>query len=128
VLAFVGVIVWRVAIEQRQARALQRALASVIPPSVAHQIALAPERVKLGGERRTITLLFTDLKDFTGFSETVPAEVVSRMVSDYLAEMTRVVFEYGGTVDKFVGDQVMAFWNAATPAWQHSICRPRSWR
>lgn len=120
VLAFVGVIVWRVAIEQRQARALQRALASVIPPSVAHQIALAPERVKLGGERRTITLLFTDLKDFTGFSETVPAEVVSRMVSDYLAEMTRVVFEYGGTVDKFVGDQVMAFWNAPLDDPEHA--------
>ncbi len=112
VTAFIGTIAWRVAFEQRQARALQKALASVIPPSVAQEIARAPQRVKLGGERRTITLLFTDLADFTTYSESVPAETVSRMVSDYLAAMTQVVFDYGGTVDKFVGDEVMALWNA----------------
>jgi adenylate cyclase len=118
--AFAGVVAYRAAVEQRQARALVRALASVTPPAVAHEIARAPERVKLGGERRTITLLFTDLADFTSYSETVPAEVVSQMVSDYLAAMTSVVFEHGGTVDKFVGDEVMALWNAPLDDAEHA--------
>jgi adenylate cyclase len=120
VLAFMGVVAWRVAVEQHQARALQRALAAVIPPGVAQQIARAPERVRLGGERRTLTLLFTDLKGFTSFSETVDAEVVSRIVSEYLAAMTTVVFDHGGTLDKFVGDAVMAFWNAPLDDVEHA--------
>jgi adenylate cyclase len=119
-LAFTGVVAWRVGIEQRQARALQRALASVIPPGVAQQIARAPERVHLGGERRTLTLLFTDLQGFTSFSETIEAELVSRIVTEYLAEMASVVFDHGGTVDKFIGDSVMAFWNAPLDDVEHA--------
>jgi adenylate cyclase len=120
VLAFVGAIAWRVGMEQRQARGLQRALASVIPPGVAQQIARTPERVRLGGERRTLTLLFTDLKGFTSFSETVDAETVSSMVSDYLMAMSAIVIEQNGTVDKFIGDSVMAFWNAPLDDPEHA--------
>jgi adenylate cyclase len=112
VLTFVGVIAYRVAVEQRHSRALQTALASVIPPSVAHEIARDPDRVRMGGERRVISVLFTDLRGFTSFSESVEPEVLSRVISEYLDAMTSVVFELGGTLDKFVGDAVMAFWNA----------------
>src|SRR5207237_5278636 len=112
VLSFVGVTAYRVGVEQRQARALQVALASVIPPSVAHEIGRNPQRVRMGGEKRTISVLFTDLKGFTTFSESVEPEVLSRVITEYLDAMTAVVFELGGTVDKFVGDAVMAFWNA----------------
>jgi adenylate cyclase len=111
-LTFVGGTAYRVGIEQRQARALQAALASVIPPSVAHEIGRNPRRVRLGGERRTISVVFTDLKGFTSFSETVDPEVLGHIMTDYLDEMTGAVFQFGGTVDKFVGDAVMAFWNA----------------
>jgi adenylate cyclase len=112
VLAFFGVITYRVVIEQRQARALQTALASVIPPRVAQEIGRNPQRVRLGGERRVITVLFTDLIGFTSFSETIEPELLSRVITDYLDAMSNVVFELGGTLDKFVGDAVMAFWNA----------------
>jgi adenylate cyclase len=112
VLTFVGSTAYRVAIEQRQARALQTALASVIPPRIAQEIGRNPERVRMGGERRVISVLFTDLKGFTSFSETVEPELLSRIITEYLDAMTRVVFDLGGTVDKFVGDAVMAFWNA----------------
>jgi adenylate cyclase len=111
-LTFAGGTAYRVGIEQRQSRALQAALASVIPPSVAQEISRNPDRVRLGGERRTISVLFTDLKGFTSFSETVEPEVLSRLMTEYLDAMTSIVFQYGGTVDKFVGDAVMAFWNA----------------
>jgi len=111
-LTFVGSTAYRVTIEQRQARALQSALASVIPPGVAQEIARDPDRVRIGGERRVLSILFSDLKDFTSFSETVEPEVLSRLITEYLDAMTSVVFDLGGTLDKFVGDAVMAFWNA----------------
>jgi adenylate cyclase len=111
-MTFAGSTTYRVAIEQRQARALQSALASVIPPGVAQEIARDPRRVHIGGERRTLTVMFTDLKDFTGFSETLEPQVLSRVLTEYLDAMTSVVFRFGGTLDKFVGDAVMSFWNA----------------
>ncbi len=111
-LTFGGSTIYRVLLEQRHARALTGALASVIPPSVAHEIAREPDRVRMGGERREITVLFTDLKGFTTFSEQVDPQLLSRVIAEYLDAMTAVVFQNGGTVDKFVGDAVMAFWNA----------------
>ncbi len=120
-LAFIAVTAYRVVVEQRQARALQGALASVIPPSVAHEIARDPDRVRMGGERRTITVLFTDLKGFTTFSEAVDPVLLSRVITEYLDAMTEVVFRYGGTVDKFIGDAVMAFWNAPLDDPDHAV-------
>jgi adenylate cyclase len=116
----VGMLAYRVGTEQQRASALQTALASVIPPSVAREIARDPDRVRLGGERRTITVLFTDLKSFTAFSETVPPELLSRVITDYLDAMTGVVFRHGGTVDKFIGDAVMALWNAPLDDPEHA--------
>src|SRR5579859_5529201 len=120
VLTFVGSTAYRVTIEQRQARALQTALASVIPPGVAQEIARNPDRVRMGGERRLPSVLFSDLKGFSGFSETVEPEVLSRLITEYLDAMTSVVFEFGGTLDKFIGDAVMAFWNAPLDDPEHA--------
>jgi adenylate cyclase len=120
ILTFIGSIAYRVAIEQRHARALQGALASVIPPGVASTIARDPDRVRMGGERRMLTVLFTDLQGFTTFSESVEPELLSRVITEYLDAMTAVVFEHGGTVDKFVGDAVMAFWNAPLDDAEHA--------
>src|SRR5712691_6839796 len=120
-LTFVGVIAYRVGVEQRHARALQSALASVIPPSVAVEIARDPDRVRMGGERRTMTVLFTDLKGFTTFSETVDPKVLGRVIGRYLDAMTSVVFQHGGTLDKFIGDAVMAFWNAPLDEPEHAL-------
>ncbi len=119
-LSFVGSTGYRVGVEQRQARALVRALASVVPPSVAHQIARDPDQVRLGGERRVVSVLFADLRGFTTFSESVEPEIVGRVVTNYLDAMTEVVFQNGGTVDKFVGDQVMALWNAPLDDPEHA--------
>src|SRR5262249_19867677 len=75
---FAGSTAYRVAIEQRQARALQSALAAAIPPGVAQEIARNPQRVRIGGERRVLTIVFTDIKGFTSFSETIEPEVLGR--------------------------------------------------
>jgi adenylate cyclase len=122
---FVGVVAYRVGLEQRHSRAMQTALASVIPPSVAQEIARDPDRVRMGGERRTLTVLFTDLKGFTSFSEGVDPEILGHVIGQYLDAMTSVVFQHGGTLDKFIGDAVMAFWNAPLDEPEHArkACR-----
>ena len=120
-LTFAAITAYRVGIEQRHGRSLVRALASVTPPSVAHEIARDPDRVRMGGERRTLTVLFTDLKGFTSFSESVAPELLSRVITEYLQAMTRVVFQHQGTVDKFIGDAVMAFWNAPLDDPDHAL-------
>jgi adenylate cyclase len=120
-LTYAAITAYRVGIEQRHARSLVRALASVTPPSVAHEIARDPDRVRLGGERRTITVLFTDLFGFTSFSESVAPEVLSRVITEYLQAMTQVVFSHQGTLDKFIGDAVMAFWNAPLDDPDHAV-------
>ncbi|MBI4492605.1 MAG: adenylate/guanylate cyclase domain-containing protein [Chloroflexi bacterium] len=111
-LAFSAVILYRVLFEQREQRVLQAVFAQYVPPAVAQEVARNPDAIKLGGERRVISVLFTDLKGFTTFSESVEPEVLSQVITEYLNAMTQVVFKYEGTVDKYIGDAVMAFWNA----------------
>jgi adenylate cyclase len=120
-LTYAVITAYRVVVEQRHGRSLVRALASVTPPSVAQEIARDPDRVRLGGERRTLTVLFTDLKGFTSFSESVPPELLSRIINEYLQAMTLAVFRHNGTLDKFIGDAVMAFWNAPLDDPDHAL-------
>ena len=71
-----------------------------------------PESIKLGGETRKMTVLFSDIKGFTSFSEKNPPEKVVSCLNEYLDAITNVILETGGTIDKFMGDAVMAFWGA----------------
>jgi adenylate cyclase len=74
-----------------------------------------PERLKLGGERRHITLFFSDLAGFTSLSEGLEPEKVVALLNDYLSRMTDIILEEEGTMDKFEGDAIMAFWGAPLP-------------
>src|SRR5205085_717433 len=79
-----------------------------------------PSIAKLMGEERTMTVLFADLRGFTTFSEGhTPAEVVSHL-NDHLTVMSEVIQKHGGTVDKFIGDAVMAFWGAPLVDAEHA--------
>lgn len=98
--------------ELRRRQALRRAFATYVSPAVVDAIVADPESLKLGGDRRTLTVLFTDLAGFTSASEKLPAEKVADLLNRHLGEMADVVIAHGGTVDKFIGDAVMAFWGA----------------
>jgi adenylate cyclase len=98
--------------EQARRQALRRAFASYVSPAVVDEIIANSDTLKLGGDRREITLLFTDLAGFTGLAERLPAEQVAAILNRHLGEMTDVVIANGGTVDKFIGDAVMAMWGA----------------
>lgn len=78
-----------------------------------------PELAKIGGDARVVTIMFVDVKNYTGYSERrTPAEVV-RVLNDYLAEMTHVITEHEGTIDKFLGDGILAYWGAPLPQENH---------
>jgi adenylate cyclase len=98
--------------EQARRREIRRAFALYVSPEIVAEIVAHPETLRLGGDRRELTLLFTDLAGFTSISEKLPAEEVAQLLNRHLTEMTEIVMRHGGTVDKFIGDAVMAFWGA----------------
>jgi adenylate cyclase len=98
--------------EQARRQQLRRAFSAYVSPAIVDEIIANPENLKLGGDRRDITLIFTDLAGFTSLSEKLPAEEVALILNRHLSEMTDIVIRHGGTVDKFIGDAVMAFWGA----------------
>ncbi|WP_426162727.1 CHASE2 domain-containing protein [Sandarakinorhabdus sp. DWP1-3-1] len=95
-----------------QRRFAQGALGKYLPRDVAQQILREPAQLALHGERREIYALFTDIENFTRLCQTLDPESVATMLNEYLETMSRAVLAHGGTIDKFVGDAVVAFWGA----------------
>ena len=83
-----------------------------VSPAVVARLAEHPEAVRLGGEQRTLTLMFCDIRSFTTLSEGLSAVELTAFLNEYLTPMTDVVLGEMGTVDKYMGDAIMAFWNA----------------
>ena len=108
--AAVGAIVRAIGSQQR--RFAQSALGKYLPRDIASEIMRDPERLALHGEKREIFVVFTDLEGFTKLSHAIPPETVALLLNRYLDTLSDVVLRYGGTIDKFVGDAVVAFWGA----------------
>ena len=100
------------AVGSRQRAFAQSALGKYLPADVAEQIMRDPEQLSLHGERRNIFCVFTDLEGFTKLSHATTPETVARLLNEYLDRLSDVVLGHGGTIDKFVGDAVVAFWGA----------------
>ena len=98
--------------EQRQRQEIKNAFSMYVSPDLVDEVIEHPERLKLGGERRPLTILFSDLAGFTTFSERMDPEQVSRVINRHLSEMTDTILAHSGTVQKFLGDGIMAFWGA----------------
>ena len=99
-------------IGSRQRAFAQSALGKYLPADVAAQILRDPDQLSLHGERRNIFCIFTDLEGFTKLSHAVTPETVARLLNEYLDRLSDIVLDHGGTIDKFVGDAVVAFWGA----------------
>lgn len=103
---------YRNLIVERKGRSLKKAFSSYVSPDLVRQIEKDPDKLVLGGEQREITILFSDIRGFTSISEGLTPQELVRLLNEYLNPMTRIVLEEKGTLDKFIGDAVMAIFNA----------------
>jgi adenylate cyclase len=110
--AYLGGEVYRNLVVERKGRYLRRAFGSYVSPDLVAELVRHPERLRLGGERRELTVLFSDIRGFTTLSEGLSPEELVSLLNRYLSPMTRLVLEEKGTLDKYIGDAVMALFNA----------------
>jgi adenylate cyclase len=102
--------------ERRQVR---QAFSRYLSPAMVDRLMRHPEQLQLGGERRPLTILFADIRGFTTIAEQYDAQELGQFMNRFLTPMTQVVLEHQGTIDKYVGDCIMAFWNAPLDDPQH---------
>jgi class 3 adenylate cyclase len=107
------------------ARVGLRSFKKYIPGDVATQLVASREEAKLGAKKREITLMFTDFEGFTSMGEKMPPDELVQLLNLYFESITRAIENYQGTIDKFIGDSVMAFWNAPAniPNHPEQACR-----
>jgi adenylate cyclase len=120
-LGFAAASAYGYAVEGRQKRYIQGAFAQYLSPEIVKRIAENPEMLALGGERRDVTFYFSDIQGFTTFSEQLSPEMLTKLMNRYLGEMTDTILASGGTLDKYIGDAVMAFWGAPVPCEGHAL-------
>ena len=106
-------------VEGREKRFIKGAFGKYLSPDRVAEITRDPSALKLGGEKLPLSLLFSDLSGFTTLSEEMDAQELIAMLNEYLQEMTDVVFAEGGYLDKYIGDAIMAFWNAPSKVPDH---------
>ncbi|MBT3311665.1 MAG: adenylate/guanylate cyclase domain-containing protein [Desulfobacteraceae bacterium] len=108
------------ATEGRQKRFIKNAFKQYLSPAVIEQLLQNPERLKLGGERKILSIFFSDLQGFTSISEGLDPVELTNLLNDYLSAMTEIIHDEGGTVDKYEGDAIIAFWNAPIDVPDHA--------
>jgi adenylate cyclase len=111
-LTFAVGLVDRVVFEQGEQRRLREAMARYLSPSVSRWVLADPRRLRLGGELRELTVLFSDLRNFTTHAHALPPETLVALLNDHMSEMTAIVFRHDGVLAHYAGDGLEAFWNA----------------
>jgi adenylate cyclase len=123
VLAYVGAAVYQYLAERQQKALIKNVFSKYISSAVVNELVANPEKAKLGGDRRELTVFFSDIAGFTTISEqfhTKPEGLVE-LLNEYLDEMTGIVLKHEGTLDKYEGDAIMAFWGAPIAQKDHAL-------
>ncbi len=121
VIALLGGTVVNFVLEGRQKMFIKGAFKHYLSAEVIEQIMRDPGSLKLGGERRELTIFFSDLQGFSTISERLGPEDLTKLLNDYLSDMTDIILEEGGTLDKYEGDAIIAFWNAPLAQPDHAV-------
>ncbi len=121
----VVVLLYRILFEQAEQRATKNAMGKYLSPPVLTEVLKDPEALRLGGQKREMTVLFSDIRGFTPLSEHIAPERLVLFLNEYLTAMTDVVFAHRGVLDKYMGDGIMAFWGAPNDEPDHAVlaCR-----
>jgi adenylate cyclase len=123
VLAYLGAAVYQYLAERQQKALIKNVFSKYISAAVVNELVANPEKAKLGGDRRELTVFFSDIAGFTTISEqfyTKPEGLVE-LLNEYLDEMTSIVLKHEGTLDKYEGDAIMAFWGAPIAQKDHAL-------
>jgi adenylate cyclase len=120
-LTLVGGSILNYATEGQQKRYIKGAFKQYLSPTIIEELIAHPERLKLGGEKRELSIFFSDLQGFTTISESLTPEDLTKLLNEYLTAMTDIIQEEGGTIDKYEGDAIIAFWNAPLDQPDHAV-------
>ncbi len=121
ILAFVAAYLFKYFTEARMARQTEQAFSKYVSSAVVKKILENPKSLKLGGEKKEMTVLFSDIAGFTTLSEKATPEKLVEQLNEYLDAMTVIIMDHEGTVDKYIGDAIMAFWGAPIPQKDHAV-------
>lgn len=121
VFSYVAVTVERRVQSDRERREVRAAFSRYVSPSVVDSILKDPSKLELGGERKRMSVFFSDIRGFTTISEGMSPEKLVEALNIYLTRMTEIVFQHQGVLDKYIGDAVMAFWNAPFDQPDHAL-------
>lgn len=108
-------------LEEKNKKEIRNAFGKYVSPAIIESVMKDPTKLTVGGEKRDLTIVFSDIRSFTTFSEKMDAKELSNFLNDYLGRMTDIVFETEGTLDKYIGDAVMAFWGAPLDQPRHAV-------
>lgn len=107
---YLGVTSYRVLFEEKEKRKVKGAFSQYVAPGFINQVLKDPGRLKLGGEEVELTVMFSDIRSFTSIAEKLTPTELTELLNEYLSAMTEIIFQQKGTLDKYIGDAVMAFW------------------
>ncbi len=119
VVSFAGIAVYRGVVEERRARTTRAMFSRYVSKQIVDEILKDPSKIKMGGELKEVSILFSDVRGFTAMSERLSAPEVVDVLNEYLTRMVDVVIANGGTLDKYVGDAIMAVWGSPLPDPDH---------
>jgi len=119
-ITYTGLTVYHYMTEERERKKIKGAFRHYVAPIVIDEMLKDPERLKLGGEEKVLTVLFCDLQGFTGYSERFSPHEMIDMLSEYFEKMTEEIFTYQGTLKEYVGDELMAIFGAPLEQADHA--------
>lgn len=120
IFGYFGSTVYEFFAERRRNMMIKGMFGQYVSRNLVNELIENPDKLKLGGESKELTILFCDLAGFTSFSEGKKPEEVVSYINEFLDEMSEIILKYNGTLDKYLGDSIMAFWGAPIPIKEHA--------